>query len=77
MHHHFSKVHLANRKQITGKKASGKRDFSRGQTFPTLFISEKLEAENLISYKTVSDLDLHFSDIIPYANRRVGIPNSV
>ena len=60
MHHRFAKVHLGNRKQITGRKL---------QTFPRLSISGKLEAENLFSFKTVYDLDLHFSDIISYANR--------
>ena len=39
MHHRFAQVHLMNQKQI--------------ETFPTLSISGKLEAENLFSYKTV------------------------
>ena len=56
MHHRFTKVHLANQKQITGKKL----------VKPSL---ENLKPKNLFSYKTVQNLDLHFSDIISYVNR--------
>ena len=54
MRHHFAKVHLANRKQITRKKlVEWQTRFLKRSDFSYAAHLWKLEVENLFCYKTV------------------------